>query len=115
VIGLTFKEDTDDLRESPVVAMVEHLIGKGIDLRIFDPHVNLDKIYGSNRNFLLNAIPHVGRLIEAKLENLLAWADQLVVTQKPTPEGTHAIASSGLGVIDVAGAGLAATPLVVMA
>ncbi len=43
VIGLTFKEDTDDLRESPVVGMVEHLIGKGIDVRIFDPHVSLEK------------------------------------------------------------------------
>jgi GDP-mannose 6-dehydrogenase len=115
VIGLTFKEDTDDLRESPVVGMVEHLIGKGIDLRIFDPHVNLDKIYGSNRNFILNAIPHVGRLIEAKLENLLAWADQLVVTQKPNPEGTQAVLGSGLPVIDLAGAGLAAAAQVVMA
>jgi GDP-mannose 6-dehydrogenase len=115
VIGLTFKEDTDDLRESPVVGMVEHLIGKGIDLRIFDPHVNLEKIYGSNRNFLLNAIPHIGRLIEASAENLLAWADQLVVTQKPTPEGIEAIVRSGLPVIDLAGAGLAAIPQPVMA
>jgi GDP-mannose 6-dehydrogenase len=103
VIGLTFKENTDDLRESPVLAMVEHLIGKGVDLRIFDPHVNLDSIYGSNRNFLLNAIPHIGRLLEAKLETLLGWADQLVVTQKPTPEGMQAIMRSGLPVIDVAG------------
>jgi GDP-mannose 6-dehydrogenase len=111
VIGLTFKENTDDLRESPVVGMVEHLIGKGIDTRIFDPHVSLDSIYGSNKNFLLNAIPHIGRLLEAKLESLLAWADQLVVTQQPTPEGMQRIIRSGLPVIDLAGAKAAAVGL----
>jgi len=114
VIGLTFKEDTDDLRESPVVGMVEHLIGKGIDTRIFDPHVNLDKIYGSNRNFLLNAIPHIGRLIEVKVENLLSWADLLVVTQKQAPDQVHGITGSGLPVIDFAGSGLSQTARAVM-
>ena len=108
IVGLTFKENTDDLRESPVVGMVEHLIGKGIDLRIYDPNVNLDIIYGSNRNFLLNAIPHVGRLIEATLDRLISWADQLVVTQKPAPEVAAVILGSGRPVIDLAGTGLAA-------
>jgi GDP-mannose 6-dehydrogenase len=104
VIGLTFKEDTDDLRESPVVGMVEHLIGKGIDVRIFDPHVSLDKIYGANRNFLLDAIPHIGRLLESKAETLIAWAGCLVVTQKPGPALLTAIESSGLPVLDLVGA-----------
>jgi GDP-mannose 6-dehydrogenase len=102
VIGLTFKEDTDDLRESPVVGMVEHLIGKGMDLRIFDSHVNLDTIYGSNRNFLLNAIPHISRLLEGKLDTVLAWADQLVVTQKPNEALLAMIQHSGLPVLDLA-------------
>jgi hypothetical protein len=69
--------------------------------------VNLDIIYGSNRNFLLNAIPHISRLLEPKLENLLAWADQLVVTQKPTADGLGIIVGSGLPIIDLAGAGVA--------
>jgi GDP-mannose 6-dehydrogenase len=102
IIGLTFKEDTDDLRESPVVAMVEHLIGKGMDLRIFDAHVNLDTIYGSNRNFLLNAIPHISRLLAGKLDTVLAWADQLVVTQKPGAALLASIENSGLPVLDLA-------------
>jgi GDP-mannose 6-dehydrogenase len=102
IIGLTFKEDTDDLRESPVVAMVEHLIGKGMDLRIFDSHVNLDTIYGSNRNFLLNAIPHISRLLAGKLDTVLAWADQLVVTQKPSAALLESIQNSGLPVLDLA-------------
>jgi GDP-mannose 6-dehydrogenase len=105
IIGLTFKEDTDDLRESPVVAMVEHLIGKGMDLRIFDSHVNLETIYGSNRNFLLNAIPHISRLLAGKLDTVLAWADQLVVTQKPSAALLASIQDSGLPILDLASLG----------
>ncbi|MES1256776.1 MAG: nucleotide sugar dehydrogenase [Acidobacteriota bacterium] len=71
IAGLAFKEDTDDLRESPVVNLVEHLIGKGRDLRIFDPHIQLDSIYGSNRNFLYNAIPHISRLLQPNIESVL--------------------------------------------
>jgi GDP-mannose 6-dehydrogenase len=108
VIGLTFKEDTDDLRESPVVNLLEYLIGKGRSVRIFDPHVSLDSIYGSNRNFLLNAIPHIGRLMEGSLQGVLGWADCLVITQKPSIENTRAIAASGLPVIDLAGVWTAA-------
>jgi GDP-mannose 6-dehydrogenase len=103
VLGLTFKENTDDLRESPVITMLEHLIGKGREVRIYDPHVNLDTIYGSNRNFLLNAIPHIGKLLVSTPEAVTAWADSLVVTQKPTTAVAAAIEAGGLPVIDVAG------------
>lgn len=108
VIGLTFKEDTDDLRESPVVNLLEYLIGKGREVRIFDPHVSLDSIYGTNRSFLLNAIPHISRLLQGSLQSVLGWADCVVVTQKPVAETTRAIAASGLPVIDVAGVWAAA-------
>ncbi len=103
IIGLTFKENTDDLRESPVITMLELLIGKGYDLRVYDPNVNLDSIYGSNRNFLLNAIPHIGRLLVPSAEAVFAWADQLVITQKPSAALLEAIQGSGLPVVDVAG------------
>lgn len=102
VIGMTFKEDTDDLRESPVLTMLEYLIGKGRDIRIFDPNVSLDSIYGTNRNYLLNSIPHIGRLL-TPLQDVLGWADQLVITHKPASAVTRAIIASGLPVIDVAG------------
>jgi GDP-mannose 6-dehydrogenase len=105
VIGLTFKENTDDLRESPVITMLESLIGKGYDVRVYDPNVNLDSIYGSNRNFLLNAIPHIGRLLVPTAEAVFAWADQLVVTQKPGAALMQSIGASGLPVLDVAGVG----------
>jgi GDP-mannose 6-dehydrogenase len=103
VMGLTFKENTDDLRESPVITLLEFLIGKGLEVRIFDPQISVDTIYGSNREFLLNAIPHIGRLIVSSPGSVASWADCLVVTQKPTAAVLDAIDGSAIPVIDVAG------------
>jgi GDP-mannose 6-dehydrogenase len=108
VVGLAFKEDTDDLRESPVVSMLEHLIGKGRDIRVFDPHIQMDRIYGSNRDYVLNAIPHIGKLLTTGFEELGGWAQHLVVTQKPPADLARQIRASGLAVLDVA-RGLSAT------
>ncbi len=102
VVGLAFKENTDDLRESPVVTLLEGLIGKGRDLRVFDPHIQMDLIYGSNRDYILTAIPHIGKLLAGGFEELAAWAQHLVVTQKPPPELAKMIRASGLPVLDVA-------------
>lgn len=101
IVGLAFKEDTDDLRESPVVSLVEYLLGKGRDLRIYDPHVRVEDIYGSNKNFLLNAIPHVGRLLEERLERLIEWADYLVITQKPSADVAKLIEKSGVPALEL--------------
>jgi GDP-mannose 6-dehydrogenase len=103
VIGLAFKEDTDDLRESPVVALLEQLIGKGRDLRVYDPQIRLDAIYGANRTFLLDSIPHIGRLLDSRLEETLGWAQYLVVAQKQSGEIAARIRASGLPVIDLMG------------
>ena len=103
VIGLAFKEDTDDLRESPVVALLEQLIGKGRDLRVYDPQIRLDAIYGANRTFLLDSIPHIGRLLDNRLEETLGWAQYLVVAQKQSGEIAARIRASGLPVIDLMG------------
>ena len=102
VLGLAFKENTDDVRESPVVTLLEQLIGKGRDLRVWDPHIRLDSIYGSNRNFLLNAIPHIGRLLEADIESLLGWSSHLIVTQVLPAPVAQRVAASGLPVLDLA-------------
>jgi GDP-mannose 6-dehydrogenase len=101
VFGLAFKENTDDLRESPVVALLEHLIGKGRQVRVYDPHIRLEEIYGSNQRFVLAAIPHIANLLESNLENVLEWADQLIVTQRPTPAAAGLIARSQLPVLDL--------------
>jgi GDP-mannose 6-dehydrogenase len=81
--------------------MLEFLIGKGRELRVFDPHIRLDAIYGSNRNFILNAIPHIGRLMENRLEDVLGWADHLVITQKLNPELNRQVTEVALPVLDL--------------
>jgi GDP-mannose 6-dehydrogenase len=99
VIGLAFKEDTDDLRESPAVMLLEQLIGKGRDVKVFDPRIQLDAIYGSNRNFIVETIPHIGRLLTDGLDRILEWADHLVLVQKQTGEAMQQIQASGLPVL----------------
>lgn len=102
VVGLAFKENTDDLRESPVVTLLEHLIGKGRDVRVYDPHIQMDLIYGSNRNYILNAVPHIGKLLASAFSEVSGWAEHLVLTQKPAPELAREIRASGLPVLDLA-------------
>ncbi len=114
VIGLAFKEDTDDLRESPVVALLEQLIGKGRDVRVFDPRIRLDAIhvdaiYGSNRNFILETIPHIGRLLTGSLDQILAWADHLVLAQKQTAQAMEQIQASGLPMLGLVNGSLKST------
>ncbi len=101
IFGLAFKENTDDLRESPVVTLIESLLGKGRELRVFDPHINIDEIYGSNQLFVLNAIPHIGRLMEPKLDQMLSWCERVIVTQKPARELAQLIAGSHVPVLDL--------------
>ena len=101
VIGLAFKENTDDLRESPVVSILEQLLGKGRDVRVFDPHIQMEAIYGSNRNFVLQQIPHIGRLLDSSLDQTLQWADHLVIAQKPSPEMATRLQAANLPVTDL--------------
>jgi len=101
VFGLAFKENTDDLRESPVVVLLEHLIGKGRQVRVYDPHIRLEEIYGSNQRFVLAAIPHIATLLESSVEHLLEWAGHIILTQRPGPSVSEAIRRSGLPVLDL--------------
>jgi GDP-mannose 6-dehydrogenase len=101
IFGLAFKEDTDDLRESPVVILVEHLIGKGRELRIFDPQIRIDEIYGKNRQFALDAVPHIERLMVASLDDMVAHVDHIVVTQRPTKQFQEKLAACGKPVLDL--------------
>jgi GDP-mannose 6-dehydrogenase len=101
IYGLAFKENTDDLRESPVVTMIEQLLGKGRELRIYDPHIQIDQIYGANRNFVLNAIPHIGRLLDSTLEDMLNKSEHVILAQKPTADIVTRIQATGLPVLDV--------------
>ncbi len=109
IVGLAFKENTDDLRESPVVSMLEYLIGKGRQIRVFDPHIRIDQIYGSNKNFILNSIPHISGLMLGSLEHLLGWAQYLVIAQKQSVNAVQQIEASGLPILDLVGTSLTRT------
>ena len=101
IFGLAFKENTDDLRESPAVTLIEHLLGKGRHLRVFDPNIQLGAIYGSNRNFVLSAVPHIGKLLVPCLDDVLQWAQHLVITLKPSLPCAQAMESSGIPALDL--------------
>jgi GDP-mannose 6-dehydrogenase len=79
VLGLSFKAGTDDLRESPMVEVVECLLGKGYEIRIFDPSVSAPSLVGANRNYILDRIPHISRLLVRTPDELVAHADVVVV------------------------------------
>jgi len=79
VLGFSFKAGTDDLRESPMVELVERLIGKGYDLAIYDSNVRMAAIHGANREYILNHIPHISKLMVASIDEVLDHAGTIVI------------------------------------
>ena len=79
LLGLSFKEGTDDLRESPIVTLAELLIGKGYELSVYDRNVRLASLVGANREYILNHIPHIGRLMVDRPEQLIEQSEVVVV------------------------------------
>jgi GDP-mannose 6-dehydrogenase len=81
VLGLSFKEGTDDLRESPTVALVENLIGKGFQVKIYDPEVFLSKIFGANKEYIEKEIPHISVLVSDNLVEVIQESEVLVIAK----------------------------------
>ncbi|RJP79151.1 MAG: nucleotide sugar dehydrogenase [Candidatus Zixiibacteriota bacterium] len=79
VYGLSFKPGTDDLRESPLVLLVEHLIGRGFPVRIYDANVHISKLFGANRQYIEKEVPHIEKLMTPTLGELVSFARVLVV------------------------------------
>jgi len=79
MVGLSFKAGTDDLRESPLVTVAERLIGKGYDLRIYDPEVNLSRLLGANKRYIETSIPHIGSLMSEDCAEVVRHAEVLVL------------------------------------
>ena len=101
VLGFSFKSGTDDLRESPMIEVIEHLIGKGYDLRIFDRNVSLASLVGANRDFILNRIPHISRLMVNGINAVLDHAQTIVIGNKdPEFEGILERLHEGQNLVD---------------
>jgi GDP-mannose 6-dehydrogenase len=82
VVGLSFKEDTDDLRESPMVELIEHLVGKGYQVKIYDKNVSLAKLHGANRAYIEHEIPHISQLMSESIEDVIGQSDVVVLGNK---------------------------------
>jgi len=79
ILGFSFKAGTDDLRESPMVDVIETLLGKGFELKLFDKNVNLAALTGANQDYILNHIPHISKLMVNSMEGVLQFADTVVI------------------------------------
>ena len=85
ILGLSFKAATDDLRESPQVQLVKHLLGEGRKIKIWDDNVSLGRLIGSNREYIEKAIPHIGSLLETDLAQVLKDGEVVVIGTRGIP------------------------------
>ncbi len=79
VLGFSFKAGTDDLRESPMVEVIERLLGKGYNIRIYDKNVNIASLVGANKDYIFNQIPHIADLMAASVAEVLEHAQTIVI------------------------------------
>jgi GDP-mannose 6-dehydrogenase len=100
LIGLSFKSNTDDLRESPFVEIAERLLGKGYELKIYDPNVSLARLTGSNKEYIESVIPHIARLLVRSVDELASC--KLIIVGHHYPSVDAFLIDSGSEVIDFA-------------
>jgi len=89
-LGFSFKAGTDDLRESPLVEMIEYLLGKGYQIEIYDKNVSLARLHGANRAFIEREIPHIAQLMCSTMEEVLEVSEVIVIGNK-APEFRDAL------------------------
>jgi len=102
VLGLSFKPGTDDLRESPMVHLVKRLLGEGCQILIWDPNVALGQLIGSNRQFIQDAIPHIGSLLRGEVTDVVDHAEVLLVATRDIPSEAMGVINDHQIIINVA-------------
>ena len=102
VLGLAFKEGTDDLRESPMVSLVEMLVGKGCNVLVHDKDVTEANIIGANREYVDREIPHLWALMRPTIEEVVEQCDVIVIGNASQAYRRLAGALDGRFVIDLA-------------
>jgi GDP-mannose 6-dehydrogenase len=102
ILGFSFKAGTDDLRESPLVELIERLIGKGYEVRVFDRNVSLANLQGANRAYIEGEIPHIASLMCETVHEVVA-ASEVVVIGNGAPEfaAVPAMATADQVIIDL--------------
>jgi GDP-mannose 6-dehydrogenase len=79
-LGLSFKHGTDDLRESPILEVIETMIGKGFKVGIYDEYVSIARLIGGNKEFIQKEIPHISSLMWASAEELVRGSELIIVS-----------------------------------
>lgn len=82
VLGIAFKEGTDDLRYSPIISLIEYFNGKGAQIRLHDDYVNAALVTGSNREYLNKHLPYLEKMMRQKEESIVKWADLIIINRK---------------------------------
>ena len=82
VLGLSFKAGTDDMRNSPIIHIIESLHGKGFEVKIFDKNVSLSRIIGKNKSVIEERLPHLSTMLIDNMEEVTDWADVLIIANK---------------------------------
>ena len=102
ILGFSFKAGTDDLRESPMVEVIERLLGKGYEVFIYDRNVEIASVIGANRDYILNHIPHISRLMKPTIEEILSNSETIVIgNNDPEFSEIPARVSDGQVVVDL--------------
>lgn len=82
ILGLSFKAGTDDMRNSPIVNVIENLHGKGYEIEIYDKNVSIARLIGKNKSVIAEKLPHLNTMLQDNLDRVLDWAEILIIANK---------------------------------
>lgn len=103
ILGFSFKPGTDDLRESPMIEVIERLLGKGYELMVYDRNVQIASLVGANRDYVLNHIPHIARIMADSIEKVVEFSELVVIGNgaKEFSPWAEKISTNGKQVVDL--------------